>query len=219
VDRLVQVREVVRSAARGDQVERGVGEGQRARVAELEARLSKVRAAETAASTVTAANPEDDEERRRLKQKVAELKSQIASGNEERLGLRRSLAELSEKVTEAEPAASEPVPQAPEQGEEVRAEDRPRALMIPQFERGALDSLESLPARIARDAVMKAAELATGNESAWRDAKKLSRMSDLLSARVGIHHRMLFRVDQRVLRVEEVVPREGFEAAIRRRQK
>ncbi|MHB8872614.1 MAG: YecA family protein [Myxococcaceae bacterium] len=192
------------------------------RIAELEEKLNKARASEQAAAAGPAPSPADDEERRRLKQKVSELKSQIASGNEERLGLRRSLAELSEKVSEAEPlraarpeAEAEPV----EEGEEVREEDRPRALMVPRFEKGAVDSLESLPSRIARDAVLKAAELATGNESAWRDAKKLSRMSDLLSARVGIHHRMLFRVRERDLHVEEVVPREGFEAAIRRRQK
>ncbi len=191
------------------------------RIAELEERLAEARASETANAAGPAPSSSDDAERRRLKQKVAELKSQIASGNEERLTLRRSLADLSEKV--AEPARAE-APRAAaeaavEEGDELGDEDRPRALLVPEFGRGAVDSLDELPSRVARDAVMKAAELAAGNESAWRDAKKLSRIAGLFSARVGIHHRLLFRVTGRALCIEEVVPREGFDAALRRRQK
>jgi hypothetical protein len=89
--------------------------------------------------------------------------------------------------------------------------------MVPRFERAAEASLRDLPARVVRDALRVIADLCSGEGSVWREIKQLERISPAMySARIGIHYRVLFRMEPGVLEVAEIVAREGLLAAVRR---
>jgi hypothetical protein len=89
--------------------------------------------------------------------------------------------------------------------------------MVPRFEAAAEASLRDLPARVVRDTLRVVADLCSGEGSVWREIKQLERISSVMySARVGIHYRLLFRMQPGVLEVTEVVAREGLLAAVRR---
>ena len=188
-----------------------------ARIQELEARL---RDRQTVAGETPAPPPAAwESERNELRDRIAELKSLIAEGNVERAQLRRQLAEAPEPARDERPApAAAPAPD--ESAESERVPDEPlrvRGVMVPRFERAAEASLRDLPARVVRDALRVIADLCSGEGNVWREIKQLERISPAMySARIGIHYRVLFRMEPGVLEVAEIVAREGLLAAVRR---
>jgi uncharacterized coiled-coil protein SlyX len=199
---------------------RGAAREARARIEELEARLKERQREPGAAPSPPPATWEG--ERNELRDRIAELKSLIADGNAERAQLRRQLAEVSERAREeTAAAAAPPAAEAPEglsDGERAPDEaPRVRGVMVPRFEAAAEASLRDLPARVVRDTLRVVADLCSGEGSVWREIKQLERISSVMySARVGIHYRLLFRMQPGVLEVTEVVAREGLLAAVRR---
>ncbi len=179
------------------------------------------------AAKVEVAGPQDPGDRpardveaeKRLRAKVEELKGLIAEGNRERAELRHALEQV---TTETPRGASDTGDddrdvESEEPGEESLDEgQRPVGLLFPEFSAAARTSLEELPLRISRAAIAKATALATGEPAAWGEAKRLQGVKELLSARIGIHHRMFFRLEPDVLRVEDVVHREGLMTALKR---
>jgi hypothetical protein len=110
-----------------------------------------------------------------------------------------------------EEAAAEAEPEVePEPEEEVRT----LALLVPHFTDGARADLERLPKRIAADAIRAAGELGAGDPPAWRHAKRLQGLDEVFSARLGIHHRMLFRKKDGRLEVFTIVDREDLDKTI-----
>jgi hypothetical protein len=92
-----------------------------------------------------------------------------------------------------------------------------RGVMVPHFERGAEAALRDLPARVVRDALRVIADLCSGEGNVWREIKQLERISPpMYSARIGIHYRVLFRMEPGVLEVAEILAREGLLAGVRR---
>jgi hypothetical protein len=159
----------------------------------------------------------DDEARRRLRSKIDELKGLISEGNKERTELRRALAQHTSTL------AKEDVPPPKDATEDDHFErDLPegpsvRGVKIPTFAKAASEAIRELPARVARDTLAIIAGVASGGAAAWREVKQLERVSPpLLSARVGIHYRVLFRANDAELDVLEVVHRQGLDAVIRR---
>jgi Txe/YoeB family toxin of Txe-Axe toxin-antitoxin module len=70
---------------------------------------------------------------------------------------------------------------------------------------------------VARRALAVVASLASADAAAWRQIKRMASAVDpLLSGRIGIHHRVLFRVADGELAVLSVVHRKDLESAIRR---
>ncbi|HEY8042183.1 MAG TPA: SEC-C metal-binding domain-containing protein [Polyangiaceae bacterium] len=193
-----------------------------AKIGELESRLRE-RQRELTLPEVTGGAPaapdaDAEEKRRKLAERVAELKSLIAEGNAERAELRRKLAESSERARgPATPAVAPPQESASTGERDPDEAPRVRGVMVPRFARAAEASLRDLPARVVRDALRVVADLCSGEASALREVKQLERISPpMYSARIGIHYRVLFRMEPGVLDVAEVVAREGLLAAVRR---
>ena len=211
-------RQVVEDLATEARALRAAAREGSARIQELEARLRERQREPGAAPSPPPAAWES--ERRELRDRVAELKSLVAEGNAERAELRRQLSEASDRPREDRPAAPAPTPteDGASEGEEAPAEaPRVRGVMVPRFDTGAEASLRGLPARVVRDALRVVADLCSGEGNVWREIKQLERISPpMYSARIGIHYRVLFRMEPGVLDVAEVVAREGLLLAVRR---
>jgi hypothetical protein len=169
-----------------------------------------------------AARPADQEqERRELRRKLEELQALIRERNEERSELRRQLSAATESKSDA--AAPEPPPRGREpEADDDDAEDLPdeaaaRAVLIPQFTEAAAAAFEDVPRNVAAVAMRTIGALAAGEPAAWRGVKQAKDMArQVLMARVGIHHRLLFRADDGVLDVLDLVTRESLMTTLKR---
>ncbi len=174
-------------------------------------------------AAVAAASPPTAEETaavRRLQLKVSELKALINEGNEERRDLRRKLATTGNARATDE---TRPSPTATLNGEKdddgmgMPGDTGERGIHIPQVGRRAEDALRAVPAHVAAEAMRTVGSLSAGDRSAWSRVKQGKDMKfTLLMARVGIHHRLLFRIDDGVLDVLDLVTRENLDTALKR---
>lgn len=180
-------------------------EAKAAATAKKAAKTEKDRAAQAAAA----------EAARDHRRKIRELEERIREGQRERAELRRRAEEVAKQSVAATPERDE----TPELEEEAGEEVSPRGLRIPVWSAKASASLEGLPTKIASAAIAAAGALGAGRPEAWRHAKRLEGMHGLCSARVGIHHRLLFRMDHDDrLDVDEVVTREDLDRALAARR-
>jgi len=201
--------EARRAAQRVSELERTV----RLRSAELE-HLREVLAARSEA-------PQDTEEVRRLRAKVAEFKTLIQEGNESRLDLRRQIADLGKRVHAhrgRRRQGNHPTPAEDLDAMESAAPPQRLRVLTPVFERLARDALSAVPAEVAARALSLVASLAGADPDAWRDVKQLLGAPDVRSSRVGIHYRVLFRVhpEVRELTILDLVPRAELDTAVKR---
>ncbi len=180
------------------------------------------RAAEAEALAAERASLVDIEEQRRqeaaareLRRKIRELEGRIREGQLERADLRRRAQEsVAEPEPEARPAAP-PEEALDDPGEEVG----PHGLRVPVWTDKAKSSLDKLPAKVASAAISTVGALGAGRPEAWRHAKQLEGLHGLCSARVGIHHRILFWMEEEgVLEVDEVLTRESLDRALAARR-
>jgi hypothetical protein len=159
-----------------------------------------------------------EDERQRLRTKIAQLKGAVAEGVDQRAELRRELARSAdERAARVAPSATVP-PVGDEAPDEVEGDSaaQPRNILVPHFTPAAERSLASLPRRTASDALLDAARLAGGDVQAWSGAKHMQRAHDILSARVGRKWRLLFRIAGERLEVLEVVHRRELDGVIAR---
>jgi hypothetical protein len=200
----------------------------RVRVAELEhglraqeASLSRLPAEQTAPRTsvpAAGATPSvtDEQERRRLRGKVDELKQLLTERNEERSTLRRQLAKLNDALL-ARPPDLEQIPDGEAEREDGDQVDPPRAVLRPSFAPSCGGELRALPAAVARRVLDTVASLAGGDLASWRQVKRMASAADpLMTGRIGIHHRVLFRVEDGELAVVSVIHRKDLDTAIKR---
>lgn len=162
----------------------------------------------------------DAEERRDRLAKIAELKAIIATGNDERAALRR---ELEDARRGAEPAPAMPAPRADAapRADEDESDDLVELpaghVRIPRFEAPAAKAVRALPAHVAAEAIRSVGQLGAGDPGPWRAVKQAKALAPpLLMARIGIHHRLLFRIDEGALTVVEVVPRASLMSTLKR---
>jgi SEC-C motif len=171
----------------------------------------------------TAPNAELTEERRRLKTKIDELQRIIGEGQEERRELRRQLAERDDEddvpSTNAPSSAKKSDSDAdaePEGVHDAESVDAPRAVLVPRFSDRATKALTDLAADAADGVLTVVASLAAGKANVWGGVKQLTKVRGVLSARAGIHHRVLFAVNDRALDVLEVLHRRDLEQVVAR---
>jgi len=190
----------------------------RAELDDLEERASEAEAlAEERASKVDLEEQQRQAEAaKRLRRKIRELEGRIREGHHERAELRRRAQEAAaEAEAPDEPEAPKAAEPADEAGEEIGA----HGLRIPHWTDKARSSLDKLPKNVVSAAIATAGALGAGRPEAWRHAKRLEGLHGLCSARVGIHHRLLFWMDDDdVLEVDEVVTREGLDRALAARR-
>jgi hypothetical protein len=191
-----------------------------ARIHELERKLAAARTELDHARTRPAAElMRVPEQRGTLDDRVAELEALIREGNAERRELRKQL----EAVVPPEPSRREG-PRArrvtmletdDDDGDEVA--QGARGIAIPRFERRVIDALADVPATVAAETMRTIGTLAAGDAFAWRSVKQAKDMvRPVLMARVGIHHRVLFRADAGVLEVIDLITREQLLTTLKR---
>jgi SEC-C motif len=205
--------------------------------ARLQRRLKELEAASTATNVETEPAPpsvstavsrteaigfvpaEDlEREKERLRAKVEELQRIISQGQMERRELRQRLA-ASAKEGPSPSGSSAAVAKVHEGGDadgepaDVEAVHRPRRVLVPQFSPRASKALAALPPEVVEQVIVLAAELSSGRENTWAGVKRL-RVRQVLSARAGIHYRLLFSVGDGTLDVEHVTHRRDLEQAI-----
>lgn len=174
-----------------------------------------VRAASTT-SSATASAENVEQEKRRLRAKVEELQRIISQGQEERRELRQRLAAGTERS--AKPVSSGAIQESEvddndEDDDGVDVVDRPRRVLLPAFSSRASKAIAALPPESAEVVLVLVAELAAGRENAWSGVKRL-RVRQILSARAGIHYRVLFRIGDGAIDVVHVTHRRDLEQAI-----
>lgn len=75
----------------------------------------------------------------------------------------------------------------------------------------------TVPRNVAATAMRTIGALAAGDTAAWRGVKQAADMPrQVLMARIGIHHRLLFRADEGALHVMDLVTRESLQATLKR---
>jgi hypothetical protein len=196
-----------------------------ARVAELERALAAVRneldreRTRPAAELMRAPEPKHS-----LDERVRELEALIREGNAERRELRKQLDAATPAKTD-EASTRREGPRARRLTVEETDDDDvgddvalgARALTIPRFERRAVDALADVPQAVAAEAMRTVGTLAAGDGFAWRGIKQAKDMvRPVLMARVGIHHRLLFRVQDGVLEVLDLITREQLLTTLKR---
>jgi SEC-C motif len=182
-----------------------------ARIDELERALAKVRAERDAERTKPAAelartHIEDTS-------RIGELEGVIREGQAERAALRRELAAL-QAATKVEPK------KIVEEVDDDDGDELPpgtRNVTLPRFDRKFADSIADVPQPVAAEALRTVGVLASGDGFVWKGVKQAKDMvRPLLMTRVGIHHRLLFRVEDGVLDVLDLITRETLLTVLKR---
>ena len=153
-----------------------------------------------------------------LRGKVEELKGLLSERNRERSDLRRQLAVATEQAAQAAQEATEKARRTDEDLEQpwVEAEGA-GPVLIPSLSNAAQAALASAPRHIAAEAVRTLGSLAARDAPAWRRVKQAKDMGrPVLMARIGIHHRLLFRIDAGVVEAFDLIPRAELETVLKR---
>ncbi|MGE5184041.1 MAG: hypothetical protein ACM31C_18350, partial [Acidobacteriota bacterium] len=162
-----------------------------------------------------------------------ELEALIREGNAERRELREKLraatvaqgAAPAGSVTRgvraaddghrARRAAPEAEPAEVDEGDAV--EPSARGVVLPRFDRRFTDAFAEVPTPVAAEAMRTIGTLAAGDGFAWRNVKQAKDMArQVLMARVGIHHRLLFRCEAGVMDVLDLITRETLMTTLKR---
>ncbi len=189
------------------------------RIAQLERQLAehaKPRTVVVEVPNVASVSSETSDE---LRAKVRELKGLIAERNEDRKRLRQELADLAGQLERQREAAKPPeVDLSGVHHAEARSGiEPPRDVLIPEIEKRAADALRVLPRNVVRDALSLVAGLAAGDDASWKKTKKLEvASSPILSARVGLHYRLLFAAADGMLCAKEIIHRRDLDKILRR---
>ena len=186
---------------------------------QLAAKQAELETARTSQPARSAAmhDAADAERMRNLRFKVEELEGLVRAGNAERSDLRRQLAAGSTATrSSVTPSASLATDDRDDPSCEA-VDDVDRGVAVPVISRKAQEALDEIPRTVAAEALRTIGGLAAGDASAWRRIKQAKDMTrPLLMARIGIHHRLLFRVQARVLEVCDLVTREELLATLKR---
>ncbi len=169
------------------------------------------------------AAPMDEEALRELRGKVARLKSTLHERHQERSELR---GELEKAHADLETLRASRVPAAPNvaERESGRAEDD---LLLPgdvggnqplrtiEFPRKFSETLAEVPRQVARGALALLGRIAGGEPAAFAGVVRLKALPDTVRARIGIDHRLLFRLLPDRVQVVDLIPRQDLDRRIK----
>jgi SEC-C motif len=145
--------------------------------------------------------------------RIEELEGLIREGQAERRDLRKQLEVAAEKKPEE--ARRRVVDDADEGVDDLPV--AARGITLPRFDRKFTDSLADVPGPVASEAMRTIGTLSAGDGFAWKGIKQAKDMvRPLLMARVGIHHRLLFRCDDGILDVMDLITRETLLTTLKR---
>jgi hypothetical protein len=156
-----------------------------------------------------------------LDTKVRELEALIREGNAERRELRKQLetreANAAATKREDSPRARRATMDEPDEGFDDALEAGARDVTLPRFERRFVDALGEVPTQVAAETMRTIGTLSAGDGFAWRGVKQAKDMArQVLMARIGIHHRLIFRVEGEEMNVLDLITREQLDTTLRR---
>lgn len=159
------------------------------------------------AVTVT---PENEAELKRLRNRLSELKQLLKERNRERTELRQQLLHQPQPARQSNPDSS-----SDEQAEPGDVVAERYGILVPEFGREALREITALATARAAQCMRIIGQLCASDEPVWKGVKYLQE-GDCYSVRLGLHHRLLFRMDrgQRRLQVEHVIPRTNLDLSV-----
>ena len=191
-------------------------------LARKQADLDSARTSLQPVAVLAAPAPRDAFERDRvhdLENRVEELEGLVRERNSERADLRRQLAAATSAASRARETLPLSLATAAERDdgacEPIDVIDR--GPVIPQLSRRAEDALGAVPKHVASEALRTFGSVCAGDASAWRKVKQAKDMPrQVLMARIGIHHRLLFRIEGSALNMLDVVTRENLMTTLKR---
>lgn len=155
-----------------------------------------------------------------LETKVRELEALIREGNAERRELRKQLeSRETEEARERRdsPRARRATIDEPDEGFDESLPPGARDITLPRFERRFIDALGDVPRTVAAETLRTIGTLAAGDGFAWRNVKPAKDMArQVLMARVGIHHRLIFRVEDGEINALDLITREQLDTTLKR---
>lgn len=147
--------------------------------------------------------------------RVEELEALIREGQAERRDLRKQLEDAATKRPVEEPRGRRAIEDTDEGVDDLPV--AARGITLPRFDRKFTDALGEVPGPVASEAMRTIGVLTAGDGFAWKGVKQAKDMvRPLLMVRVGIHHRMLFRCDDGVLDVMDLITRETLLTTLKR---
>jgi hypothetical protein len=184
----------------------------------LERQVTREQSAGMPQDSIVAAYRSAEENRQRLTRKVEEMKALLAEGNVERAALRERVAELeaAREATSRRSDSDSAEIALDGSEEEATGEEATMPVRIPMFAARSIEALREMPPKVGRQAVTIAGRLGAGDRAAWRDVKRMQGMEGVWTARIGIHHRLIFTVDEENLQVRDVVTREALLTTLER---
>ncbi len=167
---------------------------------DIERQRREVRRYEKQSPAGTYQKPADEAELRDLRQKLATLKSNLHERAEERTALRRDLESARDALEKTRAAAvAKPDPANAREDDEAAyyLPEQPagnQPLRIIEFPPKFRETLDDFPQQIARAALAMAGRLAGGEPAAFSGVVALKAIPGVYRQRIGIDHRLLFRV-------------------------
>jgi hypothetical protein len=186
----------------------------RAEMGQLRSQLAQTRRHGPEADRTASVDPE---ELQRLRRKIEHLKGVIDEQHENRRELRRQLGATS-RAAPVESAATSTSDDEDHPDELADNRIERRGVLVPVFDPASVEAIRDLPEAVAGHGLRTAAALAANDAAAWRGVKRLRGLDRLLSARVGIHHRLLFQLDPDAgeFQVRALVTREALHTTLKR---
>ncbi|HET9991383.1 MAG TPA: SEC-C metal-binding domain-containing protein [Kofleriaceae bacterium] len=189
------------STARADQLERSL--------AQLRGELAAERTKPAAELVRSGAKSGE------LDGRIEELESLIREGQAERRDLRKQLEAAATATPVHEPRGRRLADDADEGVDDLPV--AARGVTLPRFDRKFTDALADVPPQVASEAMRSIGVLSAGDGFMWKSVKQAKDMvRPLYMARVGIHHRLLFRCDDGVLDVMDLITRETLLTTLKR---
>jgi hypothetical protein len=147
--------------------------------------------------------------------RIEQLEGLIREGQAERRDLRKQLEDAATKSPAPEPRGRRLADDADEGVDDLPV--AARGITLPRFDRKFTDALTDVPPQVGSEAMRTIGVLASGDGFMWKSVKQAKDMvRPLYMARVGIHHRLLFRCDDGVLDVMDLITRETLLTTLKR---
>ncbi len=182
-------------------------------------RREKKRAAQPTSNS--ALPPKDDAALHDLRLKVAALKGSLKEHNEERAGLRKELQKLHHDLEELRAAPTGKHAAASAQDSREDAHELPpeqlgvQPVRLITFPSRFQNTIDGLPRQIAKQAMQALGRIASGESTAFMQVVRLKALPGISRIRLGIDHRMLFRLTPHTVEVVDIVSRQDLERRIK----
>ena len=166
--------------------------------------------------------PPDDSEIKALREKLRIHEANEKANAEERAAHRRATSELllaEESLREKEANLRKTSPRNEASDEENQLVkgglEGTQPLRLVTFPEKFLKSLSPFPRHVGRQTMALLGRIASGEPAAFHDVLRLKACHDIFRARVGIDHRLLFRLHAEELEVIALIDRRDLDARIK----